>query len=92
MVELSTGERGIVVMINPLDALRPSVKIMADSTQQPYATAMTVDLADHKPNEPERTILRVLETDKELSQTNLYTAADQLQPVQRDVASLAGLR
>lgn len=65
LVEMSTSERGIVVAANPLDALRPSVKLLWDATQQLYATTTIVDLAAQTAGEPERTILRALDPERE---------------------------
>jgi HD-GYP domain-containing protein (c-di-GMP phosphodiesterase class II) len=71
LVELSTGERGIVTATNPTDALRPSVRLISDAAQQPYSTPQVVDLAAPREHEPERTILRALDPAKE----NLGVAA-----------------
>ena len=61
LVELSTGERGIVVAANPGDALRPVVHILWDTTQQPYATPLKIDLACPPPGGPSRTIRQILD-------------------------------
>jgi putative nucleotidyltransferase with HDIG domain len=65
LVELSSGERGIVVGVNPLDALRPTVKIIWDTTGQTYPVAALVDLSTPREHDVERTILRALDPLKE---------------------------
>jgi hypothetical protein len=37
LVELSTGERGVVLAVNPVDALRPIVKVIWDAAGRAYA-------------------------------------------------------
>lgn len=71
-VELSTGERGIVEAANPADALRPSVRIICDTAQQPYPTPIVVDLAAPHTNHPERTILRALDPVKDNCSVGAY--------------------
>lgn len=65
LVELSTGERGIVTKVNPDDTLKPSVKIIWDALQQPYPTPFIVNLATPEAREPERRILRALDPHQE---------------------------
>jgi HD-GYP domain-containing protein (c-di-GMP phosphodiesterase class II) len=72
LVELNTGERGIVVQVHPADALRPAVKIVWDSAQQPYARPLFVDLAAPHAEVPARTILRALDPSKENLQVTTY--------------------
>jgi HD-GYP domain-containing protein (c-di-GMP phosphodiesterase class II) len=71
LVELSTGELAVVTEANPVDALRPSVQIIWDSTKQLYPAPKVVNLAAPKMHEPERNILRALDPAKE----NLSIAA-----------------
>jgi HD-GYP domain-containing protein (c-di-GMP phosphodiesterase class II) len=61
LVELSTGERGLVVAVNPGNALRPVVHILWDPRQQPYTTPVTVDLAAPNAEAPSRMICHVLD-------------------------------
>jgi HD-GYP domain-containing protein (c-di-GMP phosphodiesterase class II) len=61
LIELNTGERGIVVAVNPRKALQPVVHILWDQTHQCYATPVTVDLAAPGADTPIRTIRDVLE-------------------------------
>jgi HD-GYP domain-containing protein (c-di-GMP phosphodiesterase class II) len=65
LVELSTGERGIVTAANPVDALRPTVMVIWAPSRQSYPKPMIVDLAAPQEHEPERTILRALDPAKE---------------------------
>jgi HD-GYP domain-containing protein (c-di-GMP phosphodiesterase class II) len=65
LVELSTGERGVVVVVNPLDALRPTVKIVWDASGLVYAEPQTVDLCAAADPTKARTILRALDPVKE---------------------------
>ena len=61
LIELNTGERGIVLAVNPGKALQPVVHILWDQTQQCYATPVTIDLAAPDADMPIRTIRDVLE-------------------------------
>ena len=72
IVELSTHERALVISTNPLNALRPTVRIVCDASQQPYAHPITVDLASLRPQEPERTIVRALDPAKESLRVEAY--------------------
>jgi putative nucleotidyltransferase with HDIG domain len=65
LVELSTGERGVVVRVNPLDALRPTVKIVWNPTGQAYPVPVMLDLSTLKDSEQEHTIVRALDPIKE---------------------------
>jgi HD-GYP domain-containing protein (c-di-GMP phosphodiesterase class II) len=65
LVELCTGERGIVRAANPTDALRPVVQIIWDASQQPYPTPLLVSLAAPPAEGPERTIVCTLDPMKE---------------------------
>lgn len=59
LVELSTGERGVIVGINPEDMLRPSIKLMVDSEGKPFPVPWVVNLASPPDGQPQRGI-RVL--------------------------------
>jgi HD-GYP domain-containing protein (c-di-GMP phosphodiesterase class II) len=61
LIELNTGERGIVLAVNPGKALQPVVRILWDQTRQRYATPLTVDLAAPDPAAPLRTIREALD-------------------------------
>jgi len=61
LIELNTGERGIVLAVNPGKALQPVVYILWDQTHQRYATPVAVDLAAPDADAPLRTICDVLD-------------------------------
>ena len=61
LIELNTGERGIVLAVNPGKALQPVVHILWDQTHQRYATPVTVDLVAPDADAPLRTIRDVLD-------------------------------
>jgi len=61
LIELNTGERGIVLAINPGKALQPVVYILWDQTHQRYATPVTVDLAAPSADALLRTIREALD-------------------------------
>lgn len=60
LVELNTGERGIVTAVNPSDALRPSVTVLWNAVQQRYAPPLLVHLSLPNTEEP-RVICQVLD-------------------------------
>ncbi len=70
LVELNTGERGVVVAANPLDATRPTVRIVWNGHLQPYAEPLLVNLA--RPHEPSRSILRALNAERENIDVEAY--------------------
>jgi HD-GYP domain-containing protein (c-di-GMP phosphodiesterase class II) len=74
LVELSTGERAVVVVVNPSDALRPTVKIVWDPTGLVYPQPQTVDLCAVVEHAKERTILRALDPVKEQLNITPYVA------------------
>jgi hypothetical protein len=54
VVELNTGEHGVVIAVNPKEALRPTVQfITADGRAEPRFADLSVPVT----GEPERTIL-----------------------------------
>lgn len=81
LVELNTGERGVVVAVHLTDALRPSIKIIWDPDQQPYPVPLLVDLATLHAHEPERTILRALDPHKENLQVAAYLEGSNCEPM-----------
>ena len=60
-VELNTGERGMVIAVNPDARLKPTVKVMLDPSGQRYPTPWIIDLSALAPDAPPRAITRVLE-------------------------------
>lgn len=45
LVELTSGEVGVVISVNPVARLRPKVNLVLDGNKQPYFPARIVDLA-----------------------------------------------
>jgi hypothetical protein len=48
LVELNTGEVGVVVAMNRVRRLKPRVALVLDGNCRPYAEARTVDLLQRK--------------------------------------------
>jgi HD-GYP domain-containing protein (c-di-GMP phosphodiesterase class II) len=62
LIELDTGERGVVMAVNPTDSLRPIVRLIWDTSQQPYLEPLTIDLAAPPPaGQASRTIVQALD-------------------------------
>jgi putative nucleotidyltransferase with HDIG domain len=62
VVELNTGEQGVVLTTHPTQALRPTVQLVEKGAVASQAASQLVDLSKPvKKSEPERTILRVLD-------------------------------
>ena len=49
LVELSSGEVGIVISVNPEFRLKPKVNVILDSNKRPVYPHRVVDLAQHQP-------------------------------------------
>jgi HD-GYP domain-containing protein (c-di-GMP phosphodiesterase class II) len=62
VVELNTGERGIIVATNSAEAQKPAVLVVCDTEGQQFAVPRLVNLAATAPHEPVHTILRPLES------------------------------
>jgi putative nucleotidyltransferase with HDIG domain len=65
LVELNTGERGVVIAANPADALRPTVKLIWNEGQEPYAEPLITDLSAPTVSGPQRTVMRALDPARE---------------------------
>jgi HD-GYP domain-containing protein (c-di-GMP phosphodiesterase class II) len=61
VVELNTGERGVVVAVNPEARLKPAIKVLTDPNGQSYPAPWNIDLSALAPTAPLRTITRVLD-------------------------------
>jgi len=61
VVELNTGERGVVIATNPDETLKPIVQVMCDPAGQPLAKPRLVDLCTPLEGEPVQAITRPLE-------------------------------
>ena len=65
LVELNSGERAVVVWVHPHSRLNPSIKLIADSSGNPYEEQEILDLATQDPQQTQRTISRVLDPNQE---------------------------
>lgn len=65
LVELSTGERGVVVAVNREERLKPSVKVIWDPKGALYPHPWCVDLSDTSPTNLRRSIRRLLDPAEE---------------------------
>jgi hypothetical protein len=77
LVELSTGETGVVVATPalPVDFARPPIRVMYDAQAQLLDTPLDVDLAYPKPGEPHRVIRRTIDAnDQQMKQMRAYVA------------------
>lgn len=77
LVELSTGETGVVVSTPalPVDFARPPIRIMYDAHAQLLDTPLDVDLAYPKPGEAHRVIRRTIDAnDQQMKQMRAYVA------------------
>ena len=53
LVELTSGEVGIVISVNPVLRLRPIVSLVLDANKRPYYPARSLNLADFADNDPD---------------------------------------
>jgi putative nucleotidyltransferase with HDIG domain len=65
LVELNTGERGIVIAANRSDSLKPTLRIVAWADAQGHSVGPVVSLAERSAGSPDRRIVRVLDPGKE---------------------------
>jgi hypothetical protein len=65
LVELNTGERGIVIAINRADALRPDVRIISSRQGLDLPHGPVISLAESDTGSAERRIVRALDPGKE---------------------------
>jgi HD-GYP domain-containing protein (c-di-GMP phosphodiesterase class II) len=61
LVELNTGEQGVVIAVHPAEALRPIVQIIHSQAESTRVEPRVVDLAVPAGGEPAQTIVRVLD-------------------------------
>jgi hypothetical protein len=61
LVELNTGERGIVVALHHDQRLKPLVRLLAHHLGQPPSTAKVIDLAVDDELHPSRCIQHILD-------------------------------
>ena len=55
LVELTSGEVGIVISVNPEFRLKPKVNVVLDSNKRPVYPHRVVDLAQHQLSAPDAT-------------------------------------
>jgi len=65
LIKLNTGERAVVTGLNHTDRLKPRIRIITEPAGDPHTSMVEIDLTVVKPNEPTRTILRVLDPEQE---------------------------
>ncbi len=65
LVELNTGERGIVVAANRTDTLKPTLRIIMSSNGLIHSSGPIISLADTKSGVPQRRIVGSLDPGKE---------------------------
>jgi hypothetical protein len=61
VVELNTGEQGVIVATKADESLKPTVYVVCDPKGQPLAEPRLVDLLTPAPDEPVQAITRPLE-------------------------------
>jgi HD-GYP domain-containing protein (c-di-GMP phosphodiesterase class II) len=72
LVELSTGERAVVVSVKPELSVKPSLKIISDAKGQYYAEPLLIDLSQPEPDAPARSILHDLDPHHERCRVESY--------------------
>lgn len=65
LVELNTGERGIVIATNRADSLKPTLRIVSSAEGAAEPDGPIVDLAESRSDAAERRIFRALDPGKE---------------------------
>jgi HD-GYP domain-containing protein (c-di-GMP phosphodiesterase class II) len=75
LVELSTGEQGIVIMTNPSSLLKPKLKLIVGADHLPYPAPLNVDLACPISGDPDRSIRSLLDAKQEQIQVEKYLMA-----------------
>ncbi|MEW6246960.1 MAG: DUF3391 domain-containing protein [Nitrospirota bacterium] len=61
LVQLNTGERGVVVAVNPLQRLKPVLALISDAHQQLSQEPLFVDLSEQDASAPPRSIVQCLD-------------------------------
>jgi putative nucleotidyltransferase with HDIG domain len=65
LLELNTGERGIVIGANRSDSLKPTLRIISSRDGLPLSDGPIISLADANPGSIDRRIVRALDPGKE---------------------------
>jgi putative nucleotidyltransferase with HDIG domain len=88
LVELNSGEVGIVISVNPQARLKPKVNLLLDGEKNPYYPARIADLAQHEILQPEDNyfIQRVLNPG-----SFGIDIREQLEPIQQAKAKAIGI-
>ncbi len=76
VVELSTGEQGVVIMTNPSNLLKPTIKLIVGADHLPYPVPWNIDLACPGSGEPDRSIRLLLDANQEQIQVEKYFTVD----------------
>ncbi len=72
LVELATGEWGIVVMTDPSNLLKPKIKVIVSADHLPYPVPFMIDLACPSYGDPDRSIRTLLDAHHEQIQVEKY--------------------
>jgi HD-GYP domain-containing protein (c-di-GMP phosphodiesterase class II) len=75
LVELSTGERAVVVATKAELSVKPSLKIICDAKGHPYPQPLLIDLSEPDTEGPARAILRDLDPQQEDCRIEVYLDA-----------------
>ncbi len=75
LVELSTGERAVVVSTRPELSVKPSLKIISDAKGRHYADPLLIDLSESDEGGPARSILRDLDPQQEACRIETFLEA-----------------
>lgn len=65
LVELATGERGVVVETDPSNLLKPKIKVVARPDNLPYPVPFIIDLTSPAYGDPDRSIRVLLDARQE---------------------------
>lgn len=65
LVELNTGERGIVTAVTPGQLLQPVVLVIQDPKHRPYESPIPINFSTRLPEEPPIQITQVLDAEQE---------------------------
>jgi HD-GYP domain-containing protein (c-di-GMP phosphodiesterase class II) len=75
LVELSTGERAVVISTRPELSVKPSLKIITDAKGRHYPDPLLIDLSEPDEGGPVRSILRDLDPQQEVCRIETFLEA-----------------
>jgi HD-GYP domain-containing protein (c-di-GMP phosphodiesterase class II) len=75
LVELTTGERAVVVSTRPELSVKPSLKIISDTKGRYYPEPLLIDLSEPDEDGPVRSILRDLDPQQEACRIETFLEA-----------------